>query len=34
MTEEHIKRWGWRVTENRWVNYPDYRPEFSEIIKT
>ena len=25
MTEEHIKRWGWRVTENKWVNYPDYQ---------
>jgi len=25
MTEEHIRRWGWRVTENRWVNYPDYQ---------
>ena len=25
MKEEHIKRWGWRVTENRWVNYPDYQ---------
>ena len=25
MTEEHIKKWGWRVTENRWVNYPDYQ---------
>ena len=25
MTEEHIKRWGWRVTENSWVNYPDYQ---------
>ena len=25
MTEEHIKRWGWRVTENHWVNYPDYQ---------
>ena len=25
MTEEHINRWGWRVTENRWVNYPDYQ---------
>ena len=24
MTEEHIKKWGWRVTENKWVNYPDY----------
>ena len=21
MTEEHIKRWGWRVTEKGWVNY-------------
>ena len=25
MKEEHIQRWGWRVTENRWVNYPDYQ---------
>ena len=25
MTDEHIKRWGWRVTENKWVNYPDYQ---------
>ena len=25
MTEEHIKKWGWRVSENRWVNYPDYQ---------
>ena len=25
MTEEHIKKWGWRVTENKWVNYPDYQ---------
>ena len=28
MTEEHIKKWGWRVTENRWVNYPDYQRVF------
>jgi len=25
MTEEHIKKWGWRVTEKNWVNYPDYQ---------
>jgi glycosyltransferase involved in cell wall biosynthesis len=25
MKEEHIRRWGWRVTENSWVNYPDYQ---------
>ena len=25
MKEEHIKRWGWKVTENGWVNYPDYQ---------
>ena len=25
MKEEHIRRWGWRVTENKWVNYPDYQ---------
>ena len=25
MTEEHIKKWGWRVSEKKWVNYPDYQ---------
>ena len=25
MKDEHINRWGWRVTENGWVNYPDYQ---------
>jgi glycosyltransferase involved in cell wall biosynthesis len=25
MKDEHINRWGWRVTENKWVNYPDYQ---------
>tara|TARA_B100000073_G_scaffold321506_1_gene302107 strand:- start:16 stop:678 length:663 start_codon:yes stop_codon:yes gene_type:complete len=25
MKEEHIKRWGWKVTEKKWVNYPDYQ---------
>lgn len=25
LTEEHIKRWGWRVNEKGWVNFPDYQ---------
>jgi len=25
MKEEHIRRWGWKVTEKGWVNYPDYQ---------
>ena len=25
MRDKHIKKWGWRVTENKWVNYPDYQ---------
>jgi hypothetical protein len=23
ITEEHINKWGWRVNENGWVNFPD-----------
>jgi hypothetical protein len=23
LTQEHIHRWGWRVTEQGWVNWPD-----------
>ena len=25
MEQKHIDKWGWRVTENSWVNYPDYQ---------
>jgi len=25
MEQKHIDKWGWRVTENNWVNYPDYQ---------
>ena len=25
MTQQHIDKWGWRITENNWVNYPDYQ---------
>jgi hypothetical protein len=25
LTEEHIQKWGWKVDENGWVNYPDYQ---------
>ena len=25
MTQEDVQRWGWRVTEKGWVNYPDYQ---------
>ena len=24
-TQEDVQRWGWRVTEQGWVNYPDYQ---------
>ena len=24
-TQEDVQKWGWRVTENGWVNYPDYQ---------
>jgi hypothetical protein len=23
LTQEHIQRWGWRITEQGWVNWPD-----------
>ena len=30
ITEEHCAKWGWRITEKGWVNYPDYQ---SRIFK-
>ena len=25
MEQQHIQKWGWRVSEKNWVNYPDYQ---------
>lgn len=25
LTDEHIQKWGWRVDNNGWVNWPDYQ---------
>ena len=25
MKQHHIQKWGWRVSEKNWVNYPDYQ---------
>jgi glycosyltransferase involved in cell wall biosynthesis len=25
LTEEHVEKWGWRVDENEWINYPDFQ---------
>jgi GT2 family glycosyltransferase len=25
LTLEHVSKWGWRVDENGWVNWPDYQ---------
>lgn len=25
ITDEHIKRWGWTIDENKWINYPDFQ---------
>jgi len=25
LTEKHIQQWGWKVTEQGWINYPDFQ---------
>ena len=25
ITDEHIQKWGWKVSEKGWINYPDYQ---------
>ena len=25
LTEEHIKKWGWRVNEKGWINWADWQ---------
>ena len=28
MKPHHIRKWGWKVSEKGWVNYPDYQARF------
>jgi hypothetical protein len=30
LTQEHINKWGWHISKDGWVNYPDYQ---NRIIK-
>jgi len=32
ITQEHIQKWGWRVNEKGWVNYPDYQTRILKNI--
>lgn len=25
ITTDHIKKWGWRIDENNWINFPDFQ---------
>lgn len=25
LTQEHVQKWGWRVDQNGWVNFPDFQ---------
>lgn len=25
ITTDHVKKWGWRLNENKWINYPDFQ---------
>ena len=32
LTQEHIQKWGWRVNEKGWVNFPDYQTRIMKNI--
>jgi glycosyltransferase involved in cell wall biosynthesis len=33
-TQTDVRRYGWRMTENNWVNYPDYQARFFKNDKS
>ena len=33
-TQTDVRRYGWRMTENNWVNYPDYQTRFFKNDKS
>jgi hypothetical protein len=32
LTEEHIQKWGWKLNENGWINFPDYQARLYKNI--
>jgi len=34
ITEAHIAKWGWRVDDNNWVNFPDWQMRIYRNIET
>lgn len=34
LTEEHIKKWGWQVSDQGWVNWPDYQMRVYKNVST
>ena len=34
ITDEHIQKWGWKVSEQGWVNFPDYQPRVFRNIES
>jgi len=33
LTDEHIKKWGWKVDDKGWVNWPDYQTRLYKNTK-
>jgi len=34
ITQEHIDKWGWKVTSKGWINYPDYQARVYKNVDT
>ena len=32
ITERHIQKWGWRINEKSWINFPDYQSRIYKNI--
>jgi glycosyltransferase involved in cell wall biosynthesis len=33
LTQDHIQKWGWRVSDKGWVNYPDYQARIYKNVE-
>ena len=33
ITQEHMNKWGWQVSEKGWVNYPDYQARIYKNVE-
>ena len=33
LTQEHVVKWGWKISEDGWINFPDYQARIYKNVE-